>query len=584
MKILINRHLPVVFTLFFAPLIHATQPSFYSTNGFTTNGGFAINITNPFTINLPQFIHADQGTDTNFLYVSTSFGGFALHMRPDMAPKTVANFLNYVRNGSYGNTFIHRSVADFVLQTGGYTLDYNLAPIQALKPVQSEFGIRNTTGTVAMALVGKDSNSATSQWFINLVDNTSVLDNTNIQTNPPFTVFAEVSASDMTNIVDKIQSKTTNYNLLNNLSFLPWSYAFSEVPLTTNVLNFSSFVKVRVSEIPFFAYSSDPDSFSTELEGSSLKISFKGYPTNNPTSFTVITAGAIDTNGVSTESSFVVVPTTPGKQTIKFPKISDQVYNTNISNSFYLSNFPTSSSQVPVVVSIVSGPVVVATNQAQQTDITSATPLRATNTGIVVFSAKTFTNTAVNYSYHPAAPVNSSLSIKPHGQTISPFTAPFAQVYGNPPLIITPPTSDSGLKVTVTVKSGPAKINNNLVTITGAGTVTLAANQAGSASVAAAPEVTTSFVISKASPTIKFERIPTHHTTDKPFAITLPTSSVKLPVTLAISGPATIKGKTITLQGTTGMVTLTATTAENSNYYSASASQSFIVLDSVVTR
>jgi cyclophilin family peptidyl-prolyl cis-trans isomerase len=115
-------------------------------------------------------------------------------------PQTVRNFLLYVRNGAYGQVLLHRLVPGFVLQGGGFTnadpaastnLFFNYGAIRNLGTVTNEFGVgprlSNTVGTIAMAKVGNDPNSATSQWFFNLGNNT------NLDTqNGGFTVFGRV--------------------------------------------------------------------------------------------------------------------------------------------------------------------------------------------------------------------------------------------------------------------------------------------------------------------------------------------------------------------------------------------------------
>lgn len=112
---------------------------------------------------------------------------------------TVQNFVNYVEDGDYLNTIIHRSVPGFVLQGGGFKIagiataqnpQNALSVIPTDPPVQNEFSRNrsNLRGTIAMAKLGTDPNSATSQWFFNLADNSANLDNQN----GGFTVFGEV--------------------------------------------------------------------------------------------------------------------------------------------------------------------------------------------------------------------------------------------------------------------------------------------------------------------------------------------------------------------------------------------------------
>lgn len=103
--------------------------------------------------------------------LQTSQGAIVLELYPDKAPQTVANFLNYVRSGFYNGTVFHRVVPGFVIQGGGF--DVNLAAKKTQGPITNEAanGLSNQRGTVAMARTAQ-VHSATSQFFINLADNT----------------------------------------------------------------------------------------------------------------------------------------------------------------------------------------------------------------------------------------------------------------------------------------------------------------------------------------------------------------------------------------------------------------------------
>lgn len=139
----------------------------------------------------------------------TALGPIDIALYDTEAPLTVANFLSYVNSSAYNNSFIHRSVPGFIIQGGGYTWNSEankVATIPALAPVQNEFSATrsNVRGTIAMAKVGNDPNSATSQWFINLADNSLNLDNQN----GGFTVFGQVTAGGM-QVVDAIAALST---------------------------------------------------------------------------------------------------------------------------------------------------------------------------------------------------------------------------------------------------------------------------------------------------------------------------------------------------------------------------------------
>lgn len=138
----------------------------------------------------------------------TSLGDFDVNLFDEYTPETVENFLAYVEDGAYDDTFIHRSVAGFVVQGGGFAYDDDfialnrvaLTPhIPALPPVVNEPVLSNQRGTIAMAKLGSQPNSATSEWFFNVRDNSANLDNQN----GGFTVFGQVSAEGM-EIIDEI--------------------------------------------------------------------------------------------------------------------------------------------------------------------------------------------------------------------------------------------------------------------------------------------------------------------------------------------------------------------------------------------
>ena len=102
--------------------------------------------------------------------IKTSQGPILIELYPDKAPKTVENFLIYVKNDFYKGTIFHRVVDRFVIQGGGYTPD--LKPKETLPPIPNEAtnGLKNNAGMVAMARA-YDINSATSQFFINVERN-----------------------------------------------------------------------------------------------------------------------------------------------------------------------------------------------------------------------------------------------------------------------------------------------------------------------------------------------------------------------------------------------------------------------------
>lgn len=102
--------------------------------------------------------------------LKTTAGDIRVELYPEKAPKTVANFLGYVKSGQYTDTVFHRVIQGFMIQGGGFTTSYQEKPTRAPIPLESRNGLKNLAGTIAMARTS-DPNSATAQFFINTVDN-----------------------------------------------------------------------------------------------------------------------------------------------------------------------------------------------------------------------------------------------------------------------------------------------------------------------------------------------------------------------------------------------------------------------------
>ena len=136
--------------------------------------------------------------------VQTSAGDFVLELDADKAPKTVQNFLQYVNDKHYQGTIFHRVIDGFMVQGGGFTVDMTQKPTRPPVPLEANNGLRNDRGTIAMARTG-NPNSATSQFFINVVDNPGL--------NAPkpdgfgYTVFGKVSSGMET--IEKIRAMPT---------------------------------------------------------------------------------------------------------------------------------------------------------------------------------------------------------------------------------------------------------------------------------------------------------------------------------------------------------------------------------------
>ncbi len=137
----------------------------------------------------------------------TNLGDIEIELQADKAPKTVANFLQYVKDKHYNDTIFHRVIPNFMVQGGGFDAKFKQKPTRA--PIQHEgraataAGLKNQIGTVAMARTG-DPHSATSQFFINVVNN-AFLDPSDQSYG--YTVFGTVTSG--MDVVQKIRNTPT---------------------------------------------------------------------------------------------------------------------------------------------------------------------------------------------------------------------------------------------------------------------------------------------------------------------------------------------------------------------------------------
>ncbi|HEY1109591.1 MAG TPA: peptidylprolyl isomerase [Opitutaceae bacterium] len=258
-----------------------------------------------------------EGVSGTIVQFDTVLGKYNIELFDD-TPLTRANFLTYVEAGQYNNTIIHRAPENFVIQGGGFTSSVPFGEVQRRGPVRNEFRRSNVRGTLAMAKVGPAAgqpptdatiNSATSQWFVNLSDNSENLDNQN----GGFTVFARVLGNGM----------STTINAIGALPRYSVDNVYADVPLrnilpnqqTLLVSNLVTIHTVRV--IPMYPSGGNPSvlTFSTESSNPSVAIA-----TVSGSTLTIvpglmgtatITVRTVDTHNTAAQATFDVTVTAP---------------------------------------------------------------------------------------------------------------------------------------------------------------------------------------------------------------------------------------------------------------------------------
>jgi peptidyl-prolyl cis-trans isomerase A (cyclophilin A) len=137
--------------------------------------------------------------------LATSLGDIVVEVDAAKAPKSAANFLQYVKDGHYNGTVFHRVIPDFMVQGGGMTPDLKEKPTRPPIPLEARNGLNNTRGTLAMART-MDPNSATAQFFINVKDN-AFLNAAQSRDGNGYAVFGKVVSG--MDVVDKIRAVQT---------------------------------------------------------------------------------------------------------------------------------------------------------------------------------------------------------------------------------------------------------------------------------------------------------------------------------------------------------------------------------------
>lgn len=239
---------------------------------------------------------------------------------------TVQNFLNYVSSNAYNNTLIHRSPFrdngnKFVIQGGGFTVTDNVSledfvinsfsQIPTNAPIKNEYSDQreNIVGTIAMAKLGNDPNSATSQWFFNMDDNTQIL---NQNQNGGFTTFGQVindSSLTVTQEIGKVSTaRIADVNVIN-----VGITRFQDLPLFITVAedldnpnDFVRLVGVEQFQLPELTFSlvsnSNPDLVNVSFNGQQMVLDYL----NNVDGSAEITVKATNTFGQTIQDTFIV--------------------------------------------------------------------------------------------------------------------------------------------------------------------------------------------------------------------------------------------------------------------------------------
>ncbi|HLO94032.1 MAG TPA: peptidylprolyl isomerase [Burkholderiaceae bacterium] len=145
---------------------------------------------------------AAVGVQAQIVKLATSQGDIRVELDAEKAPKTVANFLQYVKAGHYNGVIFHRVIDGFMIQTGGFTDKLVQKPTRPAIPLEDKSGLKNERGTLSMARTAFPD-SATAQFFINVADNAG-LDAENARDGRGYAVFGRVIEG--MEVVDKIRA------------------------------------------------------------------------------------------------------------------------------------------------------------------------------------------------------------------------------------------------------------------------------------------------------------------------------------------------------------------------------------------
>lgn len=447
---------------------------------------------------------------------TVSSGYIDVALTDQQTPLTVANFLRYVNAGAYANNCVHRSIPGFIIQDGGFyfptpsSIDF----VPTFSPVQNEPGLSNVRGTIAMAKLGSDPNSATSQWFINLADNSANLNNQN----GGFTVFGHVIGNTMAE-ADAIAAVPT-YDASTALNS-----NFTDLPLTAPVLAVPNFVQTSIAVIPGLTHAAsaaDGTLVTATISGNTLLLTPSAVKTGSTT--VTVTSAALDGGQLSTTVGVTVTPPPSAPSFSTNPFSASVVAGQGASFAITAAGYPAPTLQWQSAAAG-SGTFSNLTNGGAYSGVTTAT-LSVANT-TVAMSGLQFRCTASNSVSAGITSAAATLTVSPAPATVT--LSSLAPTYTGSPLPVTVATNPTRLAVTVTYSG------NTTTAPTNAGSYPVTAvisdsNHTGSAS--------GTLVIAPAAATVTLSSLtPTY--TGTPLPVTVATNPIGLSVTVTYSGNTT---------------------------------------------
>lgn len=246
-------------------------------------------------------VNSRAGTYVQF---RTIYGDIDVELYDQYKPITVQNFLRYVKTGAYRGTFFHRCVPGFVVQGGGFYTTHRteaepfltVSAVTNYGAIPNEFGVgrtfSNIYGTIAMAKLGGDTNSASSQWFFNTANN-AFLDANN--TNNLFVVFGKVLRG--TNVLNNFNNRVLGYGVVNIggvFSELPVNYGGNFYPNYNDLI----YVDISLLNVQVKFTNSLPEISWNSVSGKTNQVQFT-------TNFPPVWQTLLNTNGTGEALKFI---------------------------------------------------------------------------------------------------------------------------------------------------------------------------------------------------------------------------------------------------------------------------------------